>query len=731
MFAWWGRAVVRARWWVLAASAVLVLIGGTWGVGVFGALSGGGFDDPASESSRANTRITAELGRQGQDVIALYRSPDATVDDPGLRAPVEHVLGQLRARPEVFETLSYYTTQSPALVSTDRHSTYVVVRLRDGNQTAKLADLAAIRPVLAAGDDVHTEVGGVTGFLSDANKQVESDIVRAEMLSLPILLVLMILIFRGLVAATMPLVVGGIAILGAFTVTRLLANVVDISVFAANVITMLGLGMAIDYALFVVSRFREELAAGHATPEAIRRTIATAGRTVVVSGLTVTLALSSLLLFPMAFLKSMAYGGMAAVLVAMLAALTALPALLALLGPRINALRLPLPRRRGASTQPREGGWSRLARSVMRRPVLYLLTIGLVLVGLAAPFLRASFGGFDERVLPTGTASRTVSERIAADFPGASVSPIVALVSGSTPAAAQSFADRVAALPDVTGAKITATKGSSSLVAVSHRGAPTSSRAREVVKAIRATPGPAGAEVLVGGRPAADLDQINSLVDRLARMGIYVAVATFLLLFLAFGSVVLPVKAIIMNIISIGASFGVVVWIFQDGHLSNWLGFTPTGYLEPTNLILMLAILFGLSTDYEVFLLSRVREEWDRTGNNTEAVTAGLQRTGGIITAAAVLLIVVIGGFATGGAATIKMLGVGTVVAVAVDAALVRTLLVPATMRLLGRWNWWAPGPLARLYRRFGLHESDTLAAHPGAAAPTEAAAPVAAGRPT
>jgi RND superfamily putative drug exporter len=203
------------------------------------------------------------------------------------------------------------------------------------------------------------------------------------------------------------------------------------------------------------------------------------------------------------------------------------------------------------------------------------------------------------------------------------------------------------------------------------------------------------------------------------------------LLFLAFGSVVLPVKAIIMNIISIGASFGVVVWIFQDGHLSNWLGFTPTGYLEPTNLILMLAILFGLSTDYEVFLLSRVREEWDRTGNNTEAVTAGLQRTGGIITAAAVLLIVVIGGFATGGAATIKMLGVGTVVAVAVDAALVRTLLVPATMRLLGRWNWWAPGPLARLYRRFGLHESDTLAAHPGAAAPTEAAAPVAAGRPT
>ena len=364
MFAWWGRAVVRARWGVLVAAAVLVLIGGAWGVGVFGTLSGGGFDDPASESSRAQARITDELGRQGNDVIALYRSPDATVDEPGLRAPVQQVLDQLRARPEVFETLSYYTTQSPALVSTDRHATYLVLHLRDGDETAKLADLTAIRPLLVAGGDVHTDVGGLFGFLADANKQIESDIVMAEVLSLPILLILMILIFRGLVAATMPLFVGVIAILGAFTVTRLLANVVDISVFAANVITMLGLGMAIDYALFVVSRFREELVAGQPTPEAIRRTIATAGRTVVVSGLTVALALSSLLLFPMDFLKSMAYGGMAAVLVAMLAALTALPALLAVLGPRINAGRVGLPRRRrGPGSGPVRGPGSPHHRS--------------------------------------------------------------------------------------------------------------------------------------------------------------------------------------------------------------------------------------------------------------------------------------------------------------------------------------------------------------------------------
>jgi RND superfamily putative drug exporter len=349
----------------------------------------------------------------------------------------------------------------------------------------------------------------------------------------------------------------------------------------------------------------------------------------------------------------------------------------------------------------------------MRRPVLYVVGVAVVLLALGTPFLRASFGGFDERVLPTGTASRTVSERIASEFPGGSVAPVLALVSGASPAEAQAFAGRLAVLPDVTGATVTASRGSSSLVAVSYDGESSSTRAREVVQAVRGVPAPPGAEVLVGGRPAADLDQINSLVDRLPLMGVYVGVVTFLLLFFAFGSVVLPVKAIVMNIISIGASFGVVVWIFQDGHLADMLGFTPTGFLEPTNLILMLAILFGLSTDYEVFLLSRIREEWDRTGHNTEAVTAGLQRTGGIITAAALLLIIVVGGFATGGAATIKMLGIGTVVAVAVDAALVRTLLVPATMRLLGRWNWWAPGPLAKVYRRFGLKETPTEATTP------------------
>jgi uncharacterized membrane protein YdfJ with MMPL/SSD domain len=314
MFAWWGRTVVAARWWVLGVTALFVVIGGVWGTGIFGALSGGGFDDPASPSSRALQRIDEELGRQGQDILVLYSSPTATVDEPAMRDPVLAVVGALRYRPEVTEVVSYHEfvdlfgpgLAPQELVSTDRHATYVGIQLRDGSEDAKLADLEAIRPLLVVNQgDVTTDIGGLFPFVHDANTQIESDIIRAEIISMPILFVLMILIFRGLVAAATPLLVGVVAILGAFTVTRLLANVTDVSVFAANIITMLGLGMAIDYALFVVSRFREELRSGHSTATAIERTIATAGRTVAVSGLTVAMALASLLLFPMDFLKSM------------------------------------------------------------------------------------------------------------------------------------------------------------------------------------------------------------------------------------------------------------------------------------------------------------------------------------------------------------------------------------------------------------------------------------------
>jgi trehalose monomycolate/heme transporter len=702
MFARWGRGVVRFRWAVIAAALVLAAIGATWGAGVFSALTGAGFDDPGSESSRAHARITAELGNQDLDLLVLYSSPSATVDDAAFRGPVTSTLERLRQRPEVAGLTSYYDSQAPGLVSTDRHATYAVVQLRADGEDSKSDAYDALKPVLRA-PDVTTEVGGNVAFLNQANEQSIKDITRAEELSLPILLVLLVVIFGGVVAAVTPLLVGGLAILGAFIATRLLTSVTDVSVFAINIITLIGLGLAIDYSLFVVSRFREELAAGHDTAYAIERTMATAGRTVLVSGLTITLALASLLIFPQVFLRSMGLGGMAAVFVAMLASLTVLPALLAVLELRVNAWRIPRPwQRRGTDG----GGWARLARSVMRRPIPYLVGVVAVLALLAAPFVNIQWGGFDERVLPAGASSRMVTERIATEFPGGTVAPVGVLVSGASAEETQRFTEQIARLPHVTGARITANRGESSLVSVTYPGEPTGDEPADVVRAIRDLPAPPGAEVLVGGRTAADIDLLHSLGTRLPWMALIMAAATLVLLFLAFGSVVLPVKAVLMNLVSVGASFGVVVWAFQDGHLAGLLDFTATGFIEPTNPILMLAVLFGLATDYEVFLLSRVREEWDATGDNTGAVAVGLQHTGRIITAAALLLIVVVAGFATGGIAFIKLIGIGMIVAIVVDATLVRALLVPATMRLLGRWNWWAPGPLAKVYRRYGIREA-------------------------
>jgi RND superfamily putative drug exporter len=473
--------------------------------------------------------------------------------------------------------------------------------------------------------------------------------------------------------------------------------------------------MAIDYSLLMVSRFREELDAGHGTPEAIARTITTAGRTVLVSGLTIALALSSLSIFPQVFLRSMALGGVAAVLVAALGALTVLPGLLAILGPRINAWRVPLPRRGRLREQPEAdgpqtatgpGGWARLAASVMRRPVRYLVVVVLVLAALASPFVRARFAGSDERVLPPGSQARVVGERIAAEFPGGSPAPIQVLMEGAPAGQVQSLLARITALPGVTGARVAAQRGAATLVSVSYAGERTGPQAYQAVRAIRHLPTSGGVRVLVGGRPAQDVDLLSSLGPRLPWMAALMALVTLVLLFLAYGSVVLPVKAVLMNLVSVGASFGVMVWIFQDGHLADWLGFTATGFLQPNILILVLAILFGLATDYEVFLLSRVRQTWDATGDNTTAVADGVQRTGRIITSAALLLIVVVAGFTTGDLVFAKLIGVGMITAIAVDATLVRALLVPATMRLLGRWNWWAPGPLAAVYRRYGIREA-------------------------
>jgi RND superfamily putative drug exporter len=575
------------------------------------------------------------------------------------------------------------------------------------------------------GSDVKTLIGGTRAVDLAINGRVPADIGKAEGIGTPILLILLLVVFGSLVAASMPVLIGGFAVLGAFTLVRVITMFTQVSMFSLNIITILGMGLAVDYGLFMVSRFREELDRGRPVPEAVSRTVATAGRTVAVSGLLVALALSSLLIYPQVLLHSMGLGGAAAVLVAMLASLTVLPALLAVLGKRVDAGRLPWSRRRrlpsvtgavaGLVTGDRSenGRWGRIARSVMRRPVPVLVGMLVLLGVLAAPFAKVHFGGIDERMLPAGTQSRVVSERLAADFTGAGMRPIQVLVGNASASDASAFQARIAALPGVTGTVVAAQQPSATaatdntLVSVQYNGEASSAGARQIVERIRALPRPSGATVMVGGTSAEVVDQLHSLSSRLPWMALLVAGITFLVLAIGFGSVVVPIKAIVMNLISIGAAFGVVTWIFQDGHLAGLLHFTPTGYVEASQPILMVAILFGLSMDYEVFLLSRIRERWDELGDNTAAVVSGVQRTGWLISTAAVLLCVVVGSFASSGITFVKMIGVGMVVALLVDATLVRLLLVPATMRLLGRHNWWAPGPLGRLYGRYGVREDE------------------------
>jgi RND superfamily putative drug exporter len=713
MFARLGTAAFDHRRLFLALAGALLVVAGAWGTSVFGALVGGGFEDPASESERALVQAEEALGRQDSDVLAVYSSDDHQVSDPAFEAAVNAVLADLPAE-HVATTTSYWSTGSPAFVSADGRSTFVGLQLTGDDEGQREEAYEQIAGALAPPEGFDVLRGGTVPVSADIGSQVEQDIARAELISMPILLVLLLIVFGGLAAAGLPLLIGGFAIMGAFLSLRVLSSVTDVSVFAINIVTMLGLGLAIDYALFVVSRYREELALRPRVEDpltersnlraALAATMDTAGRTVAVSGVVVAVSLTALLFFPQLFLRSMGLGGISAVLVAMVGALTVLPAMLAVLGRRIDSLRLPL-RRRGARTSG-EGGWARLARTVMRRPVPIALVTVTLLAVLGAPALGVQFGGVDTRVLPTGTESRVTAETLEQEFPAATASPVEVVVTGASPADLDEYVDALAALPGASSATVSAESSGTALVDVGFAGPALEEPARDLVASVRALDAPSGAEVLVTGQTAGFEDLLTSLGDRAPLAIGFVVTATLVLLFLAFGSLVLPVKAVLMNVLSLGATVGVLVWGFQEGNLAGLLGFTETGTIEATQPVLILAIAFGLSMDYEVFLLSRIREEWMRAGDNTRAVAAGLQRSGSIITNAALLLLVVFLAFATSGITFIQMVGVGVAAAILVDATVVRALLVPATMRLLGNANWWLPGPMRRLHERIGLRES-------------------------
>ncbi|MFE6448121.1 MMPL family transporter [Nocardiopsis dassonvillei] len=704
-----GRGVHRWRWAVLAATAVFAVFSGIWGSGLFSDVSESGFEDPDSESARATRVLEEELGHDGVDVVAVYRSDEIQVDNPTFAAAIQRIAdGMPEDAVADFDTYldeDLGETERGMLVAEDMDATYIPVTLSGETHADRLHQYEEVAEYLSS-SNLEVHLGGSVAIEHELAESAESDVVRAELITLPILLFLLVLIFGGLVAGLVPLAVGGLAILGSLTLLRALTHVTEVSVFAINVATILGLGLAIDYGLFMVSRFREELRRGRGIADAVSRTVDTAGRTVAFSGITVGIAFAGLLFFPQPILKSIGWGGIAVVVFDLLAALVFLPALMAAVGHRINRLRLPLPRRT-VTGAVHEGAWSRLARVVMRGPAVSLVAVGGVLLVFSAGLASTELGSTDQRYLPADSGSRIATEALSDDFPAGGLGTLdVAVVGGADDGALEEYTERLAGLEEAVSATVERTGEDVAHVVVAYRGASDSPEVADLVRDVRAEPVPEGAqESLVGGVAAMQQDNVAAIVDAAPMTVGFVATATLLLLFLAFGSIVLPIKAVLMGALSLGASLGVVVWGFQEGAFSGLLGFEAVGTIDPTYLVLIIVVAFGLAMDYELFLLSRVREEYLRTGDNTRSVAAGLQHTGQIITSAAILLMVVLLAMGTSDLLFLKIIGIGLAIAVLVDATLVRAVMVPATMRLLGGANWWLPRPLRWLHDRIGISE--------------------------
>jgi putative drug exporter of the RND superfamily len=694
---------------VLLGTLLFAVLAGVIGGPVAGSMKAGSdnFEDPASESVAARHTLERAAGMSSEpDVIALVR-PGAPVRSAPGEAKVRQEAARIGADPGVARVASFPSTGDPALISRDGRSTYLAVYFRGTNADAK--DDTAKRLDKRLGHDAGVKLGGPRLASHEVSQKVQSDLARAELLAFPILFLLSLWVFRGLIAAALPPLLGGLSIVGTLLGLQIASQFTDLSIFALNLVTGLGLGLAIDYSLFIVSRYREELENVGPGYEALRRTMVTAGRTVAFSSVTVIAALASLLVFPQRFLYSMGIGGMIVAAVAATLALVALPALLALLGPRVNALS-PKRWRLAAERDARlahEGFWYRLSRGVMRRPGRVAIAAAAVLIVLGLPFLRVAFTGFDADVLPKTATARQVSDALNRDFPPHRGSPITLALEAPRSAAPQvaALANGVRRLPGVAAVTQPRPLGAAIWqVDVISRADPLSSQSQRLVEDVRARPTPL--HVAVQGQTARFIDQQASLGQHLPLALVLLATTTLLVLFAMTGSVVLPVKALLMNLLTLSAAFGILVFVFQDGRFEGLLSYSSLGGLDSTQPILLFVIAFALSTDYAVFLLTRIKEARDGGAGERESVAIGLQRTGRIVTAAALLFCVAIGAFATSEIVFIKELGVGTALAVLIDATIVRALLVPSLMALLGHWNWWAPRPLRRLHDRFGLSET-------------------------
>jgi len=736
MFAWWGQFVYRHRWLVLLVSAVM-LTGSIVALLNGGTLKNSGGEN--TESGRALALMQRQLPQSGagSSFVLVFGSQTIAVQDLAFKQAVLSALKPLTADSRVkgVETpFDVPVEQARAMTSTDGHHIYALVTLTDDYATAR-AYYTELRHKVQS-DRLQVLGTGNVAIASDFDKYLKSDLQRAELVSLAILVPLLLIVFGTLISMLLPLGVGGLAVVGGLAGVGLLARFTDVSTYSTNIVTLIGLGVAIDYSLFIVNRFREELAAGQIVEQALIAAIRTSGRAVTFSGITVAIGLSAMLFFQGSFLASMGFAGTIVVAIAVLYALTFLASLLAILGHRVNWVRLPLPRR------PSGGGfWHGLALRVMRRPLLVLLPIVALLLLMASPFLQIKIANGDVGMLPPAAETRRGYDQLQ-KFPGQGQTRFNVVVSygRGRPLTTErvgdlyDFAQRIKQIPGVENVEslvsfdpslsrsayqalltqpaaaqparlqaiVHGTTGSQiAVLSVVTKHGQESDASRAIVHSLRSMTPPSGSSLLVA---AFSIDFTDFILQKIPLAVAYVMIVTYLVLFLLTGSVVLPLKAVIMNILSIGASFGALVWIFQLGHLSGLLNFTAAP-LDPSVPVLLFCIVFGLSMDYEVLLISRIQEEYRRTGDTTQAVANGLEKSGRLITGAAAIMVAVFLAFGLADVVLIKSIGLGLALAAALDATLVRALIVPAVMRLLGRANWWAPRGLARWHRRISLDE--------------------------
>jgi len=718
MFYRLGMFVSKRRWPVIISYLVSIVMFGVFGTQIFGAVQSEGFSDPNSDSSRAATILVDEFGISEPVAILGIQTP-TNIDTDALAATT--LLNQVSNLDGVQSIVSYWSTGgATSLRGNDDRTGQAIVIAEDNVDTVELAKQIVEEFSGAQGElFVYVFGGDVVGNAFE--ETITSDLYRAEAIAIPITAIILLFVFGSLIAAGLPFLVAGGTILGTFLTLFVISSVADVSVFAINLVTGLGLALGIDYALLMINRFREELNRTQDVSQAVANTVASAGKTVFVSGITVAVALASLLIFPQYFLKSFAYAGISVALLAVIGALTAIPALLSILGKNVNRLKV----RRGNLVPKDDGGWAKLAKFVMRRPWPVLLSTVTLLLLIASPALNTVLGQVDERALPASNPAAIAGEVLRERFTGDESSPFdIVLVEPGTSAEIQSYAIRISQLPEIVRV-ITPNSIISDGVVVAENAEPSSFTASDLarieavgnvrpvdpagealLKEIRAITAPAQ-EVLVGGIAAESADATNSVIDRIWVVVLWLAIATMVILFMFTGSVLIPIKAFALNLLSLAAMLGALVWVFQGGQLS-WLtgDYIVTGTVDISTIILIAVIAFALSMDYEVFMLSRIKEEHDAGASTTDAVAFGLQRTGRIVTAAALLIAIVFAAFLTSSATNIKQLGFGVTLAILLDATVVRGLLVPAFMRIAGNANWWAPSLLRRVHQRMGIRES-------------------------